>query len=462
MTILYFIIALGVLVLIHEWGHFIVARLSGIHVEQFSIGFGPKLFSFKPGPTEYKICLLPLGGYVKLYGEDPIAEADGNVQKAKEIAASPKSFAAKSLGKRLATVFAGPGMNLVLCLVLMPLVFMIGRNMPRYLDDSPQVLGVVAGSPAALAGFQVGDKILKINGDQVDLWSDALNWILLHPGDAAVFTLARQDQSLEVPVTIIKEPQSNQEIGYLGIEPGFFVGNDPIVGDVATNSPAFDSGLQANDVITQIDNQAVATWTEMTEIVRGSGGRELSVSFKRGDVLQTVTVKPQFDEAEKVWLMGITKHQDEGLWVNKKYGFIDAIVLGTMENKKLFKMTGDVLGRLFTFRLSYKALGGPIQIAQATGAAARSGLGSFFYFVAFLSLQLGVLNLLPIPVLDGGHVLFMAIEGIRRKPLSLKIKTGLTQVGLVLLLGLMVIISINDVDRVWGFRNILEKITGLF
>lgn len=462
MTILYFIIALGVLVLIHEWGHFIVARMSGILVEQFSIGFGPKLFSFKPGPTEYKICLLPLGGYVKLYGEDPIAEADGNVQKASEIAASPKSFAAKPLGKRLATVFAGPGMNLLLCLVLMPIVFIIGRATPRYLDDSPQVLGVVEGSPAAEAGLQVGDKILKINGDEVGLWSDALNWIMLHPGDEAIITVARGDQSLKIPVKIIREPSSNQEIGYLGVEPGFFIGNDPIVGEVQAGSPAFTSGLKANDVITHIDNQVVATWTAMTEIVRGSNGRELGVTFSRGGVPQSVKLKPKFDETNKAWLMGITKHQDEGLWVNKKYGFVDAMVLGTKENYKLFKMTGDVLGRLFTFRLSYKALGGPIQIAQATGAAARSGLGSFFYFLAFLSMQLGVLNLLPIPVLDGGHVLFMAIEGVRRKPLSLKIKTGLTQVGLILLLGLMVIISINDVDRVWGFRNILEKITGLF
>lgn len=462
MTILYFIIALGILVLVHEWGHFIVARRSGIKVEKFSIGFGPKLFSIKGGQTEYLVSLLPLGGYVKLFGEDPVAEANGDEVLAKSIASSKEAFSAKSLRVKLATVMAGPGMNLVLAALLMPVVFMVGRMIPAILEKPPVVIGLKEDSPAKNAGIQMGDRILEIDGKAMNEWSDVVTWVALHAETDAIFKVTRGENTLEVPLTVSKSPQVGQETGYAGFEPQFFVGDDPIVGEANPNSPAQKSGLQKEDRIVSINGQAVSSWTAMTDIVRASQGAPLTLVYRRKGTETAVKIVPEYNDQAKFWMIGITKFIDPSFFVKKKYGFREALFEGTRENLKLLSMTGEVLKRLFTFQLSYKALGGPIQIAQASGAAARSGLGEFLYFVTFLSLQLGILNLLPIPVLDGGHVLFMSIEGVIRRPLSLKFKNTLTHMGLVLLLGLMVLITINDVDRVWGFSEIWGKVRGIF
>lgn len=462
MTILYFIIALGILVLVHEWGHFIIARKSGIRVEKFSIGFGPKIFGFKQGGTEFCIAPIPLGGYVKLYGEDPIAEAEGDEVRAKQIASAPDAFSARPLSARLATVFAGPAMNLVLCFLLMPLVFMVGRLVPVILEKAPVVFGVKADSPAAIAGVQPGDQILRIGDEKTATWADVVNWIVLHPDHSARLAVIRNGREIELPLRSAYSPTTKQKIGYLGIEPFYFWGDDPVVGEVGGNSPAATAGLKANDIIVALGNKKISTWTEMTEIVRGSEGKELKITYRRNGMQQTVLVAPKFHEGAKAYVIGITKYIDPNAFVKKRYGFFEAVVAGTKENFKLLGLTTDVLKRLFTFQLSYKALGGPVQIAQASGQAARSGVGEFLYFLAFLSMQLGVLNLLPIPVLDGGHVLFMAIEGIRRKPVSLKIRMVSQQLGLALLLSLMLLVTINDVDSVWGFTNIWEKIKGIF
>lgn len=462
MTILYFIIALGVLVLAHEWGHFIVARKSGIRVEKFSIGFGPKLFSIQGKQTEYLICLLPLGGYVKLYGEDPVAEAEGDEAKAKEIATSPDAFSSKPLRNRLATVFAGPTMNLLLAFLFMPAVFMLGRMLPAVLEEPAVVIGVKANSPAEESNFKKGDQIIAINGIETKDWSAVLDWVVVHPRTPAIFTVKRGGEIKPFPIITTTSPFSGEEAGYIGIEPQFFWGDDPVVGSVYPGSPAEKGGLKEGDLILSLDGARVPTWTEMSSLVRGGSGKELVVVYKRGAQVLESKITPEINNTAGFYAMGITKFIDPNLFVKKKYGFVDSVRLGAKETKKLFLMTADVLGRLFTFQLSVKSLGGPLQIAQASGAAARSGLGEFIYFMAFLSMQLGVLNLLPIPVLDGGHVLFMAIEGIRRKPVSLKARMISTQVGLALLLTLMVVITFNDVNRMWGFAHLFEKIKGIF
>lgn len=462
MTILYFILALGILVLVHEWGHFIVARRAGIRVEKFSIGFGPKLFGVRRGDTEYCVSLLPLGGYVKLFGEDPVAEAEGDEVKARSIAASPDAFSAQSLSVRLATVLAGPGMNLVLCLFLMPLVFMIGRSVPVILERPPVVLGVLDDSPASKAGLTKDDRILEIDGRKMDRWSDVVNWTLLHPDSKVDVVIDRGGRTQSLMVETTMPPDSKEKMGFLGIEPHYFWGNEAVIGVVHAGSPASKVDILEGDLIRSIDGLTVPSWTHMTEVIRASNGKRLTVTLERSSQIKTVEITPVYDESSKIWMMGVTKKVNPDDYVLKHYGPLEAVVEGTRENIKLLVMTGDVLGRLLTFQLSYKALGGPVQIAQVTGAAARSGMGSFLYFVAFLSLQLGILNLLPIPVLDGGHVLFMTIEGIRQKPVSLKVRSAATQTGLFLLLSLMVLITINDIDRVWGFSSLWEKIRGIF
>ncbi len=462
MTILYFVIALSILVIAHEWGHFIVARLNKIRVLKFSVGFGPKLFSTTKGDTEYRVSLIPLGGYVQLYGEDPEAEAHGDSTAMQAIQSSPDAFSQKPLFARSLTVLAGPTMNIFLALLFMPLAFMIGRMVPDFMDQPPVVMGVEEQSPAFDAGLKVGDRLVAIQGASVQDWEEVLNWIITHPETQTRLTIEREGTVQEVAIKTALSPVTRQKMGYLGIEPYYFWKDDPIIGGFAPDSPARQAGLQENDRILSINGQKIATWTEMTQTIRAGNGDSISLEIERGGEKQSITIQPRFDEKNKIWLLGVTKFEDPTRYIRKQYPLAEALREGTRENLKLLRLTGDVIWQLVTFQLSYKTLGGPVQIAQATAQAARSGLGDFFYFLAFLSMQLGILNLLPIPVLDGGHLFFMVIEGIRKKPVSLKIRSISQQVGLALLLTLMVLVTANDIDSVWGFANIWGKIKGFF
>lgn len=462
MTILYFIIALGILVLVHEWGHFIVARKMGIRVDEFSIGFGPKLFGIKGKVTEYKVCLLPFGGFVKLYGEDPVAESDGDEAKAENIAKASDSFSGKPVGARLATVFAGPGMNLLFSLILLPLVFMVGRQMPAILEQAPVVLGVRKDSPAQIAGFQKGDQIVAIDGRAMTNWTDVLNWVIVHPATDGRALVRRDSKETTLSLKTIQSPHIDSMVGYAGFEPQYFWDNEAIIGELSPNGPAEAAGLKPGDQIIAINDKPIETWTDLTEIVHHSNGVSLQIRYQRGGEVLALSLHPTYHEVNKVWLVGIAKKINPNRYVTKKYALIPAVREGMKEYLRLLQLTGDVLGRLFTGQLSYKALGGPLQIAQATGVAAKNGFSEFLFFMAFLSMQLGVMNLLPIPVLDGGHVLFMAIEGIRRKPLSMKLRNTLMYMGLSLLLTLMVLVTINDIDRIWNFQHLWESFRGIF
>ncbi len=452
MTILYFIIALGVLVFIHEFGHFIVAKKQKIGVEKFSLGFGPKIFGFKRGETEYMLSALPLGGYVKLRGEDP-DEADHN---------DPASFSARPIWHRIKVVVAGPCMNLLLALVLLPVVFMIGRMEPAYFQQPPVVLGVTVKSVAETAGLQRGDKLVAINQVAYTTWKPLLDFLLLHGGETIHLQLQRDGVDLEREMTI--PAASGSAPGTLGIEPNFFVGNEAEVDGVMPDSPAAAAGFQVGDRIVEINGQKVSGWMEMTEMVNHSEGKILDLVLERAKAPLHIQVTPRKDATSGRWLLGIKKDYDKkgALMVERKYPFGQAIIEGSKENLKLAKMTLEVLGRLVTGKLSYKTLGGPIRIAQASGMAAAAGFSHFLYFMAFLSIQLGLLNLLPLPVLDGGHLFFYTIEAIQGRPLSMKARGIMEQVGFFLLLGLMLLITVNDVDSVWGFHSLFEKIKHIF
>lgn len=454
MSILYFIIALGILVFIHEFGHFIMAKKQGIGVEKFSLGFGPKLFGFTRGETTYLVSALPLGGYVKLMGEDP-AEAESTLK-------DPRSYAARPLRQKFRVVFAGPFMNLLLALLAMPVVFMISRYEPAYLDQKPVVLGVKKDSPAQKAGLQKGDEVMGADGQTFSTWKDVLDYTLLHAKKDVDLKIRRGEEVLSQPVTIAESEETRT--GTLGIEPGYFIGNEPVIDEVSPESPAFQGGMKAGDLVVAIDQVPINSWTDMSENVDASDGKALSVTVRRGGEMLTLSVMPRFDKANNKWLMGVKKDMQQrgDFFVKKSYPFGEAVVRGTRENIKLSGLTFSVLGRLVTGKLSYKTLGGPIRIAQASAMAAKSGLADFIYFICFLSLQLGILNLLPIPALDGGHLLFFGIEAIQRKPLSMKVRGTMEQAGFFFLLFLMLIVTLNDVDSVWGFRGIVEKVRHLF
>lgn len=461
-TTLMFFLALGILVLVHEWGHYIVAKLSGVWVEKFSIGFGPKILGFSKNGTDYRVAPIPLGGYVKLYGQDPWEEAEGDPVRAEEIARDPRAFHSKPMSRKLATVLAGPAMNLILCALILPVVFMVGRMQPRFLEEKPVVMGVESGSPAETAGLLKGDAILEFDGKSVSTWRDLILQISVHPDKTLPITLDRQGQKLTLAVNIAQDKTRRQISGHLGIEPFAFYGNDPVIDEVRPGSAAEKAGLRGGDRVLSLAGQSLSYWTQMTESIQTQKGEPFEIVVERAGEPVTLKAQSEFNEDNQMWLLGITKKIDESLFVKKRYGFSEAVVLGFSEGIKLWNLTLDVLGRLFTGDLSYKTLGGPIQIAKASSAAAKSGLGEFLYLMAFLSLQLGVMNLLPIPVLDGGHVVFMLFEVIARKPVSPKFRQYSTQLGMVMLLGLMLVVTMNDIDSVWGFANLLDSFKSIF
>jgi len=453
MTIIYFVIAIGILILVHELGHFLLARRNDIRVEKFSIGFGPKIVSFKRGETEYKIAPIPLGGYVKMTGEDP-----GDA----EAASDPRSFAQKSIWTRIKVVSAGPIMNILLAFLLMSVVFMLGRMEPSYLSETPRLMGVKKDSPAAREGLRRGDIIKAINGKEMSSWDGVQKEIIISAGQTLNFEIDRDGLVIEKKIAVETLPEL--KVGFVGIEPLFFMGDEARIDQVMANGPAAKAGIKAGDRVLTIDNKPVEGWTEMAGIIHSSGGKDITLTVERGEERFEVRVKPNYNKTADKWVIGIVKgiRPSDVPMKERKYGFIEAIKNGFNECFKLIGLTFAVVKKLFTLQLSYKSLGGPIQIAQASAAAASYGISEFLYFLAFLSLQLGILNLLPIPILDGGHILFCGIEAVIRRPVPEKVRSVAQYVGLVFLLTLFLFITINDIDSVWGIKNLGEKVLNIF
>ncbi|MCC6272251.1 MAG: RIP metalloprotease RseP [Deltaproteobacteria bacterium] len=453
MTILYFIVVLGLLIFIHELGQFLVAKFSGIRVERFSLGFGPHI-GFKVGETEYCLSLLPLGGYVKMSGQEDFEE--GEIVPLDD----PRAFSSKSLWTRMKVVLAGPGMNLVLPFILMPIVFMIGRQEPKYLSQPPQVLGVQTDSSAAKAGVEKGDLILAVNGKPAASWDQVMREISKPAGAEVKLQLKRGDQTLEKAATL--QALEGGMGGYLGLEPVFFVDVEPLIGAFTPDSPAHAAGMKAGDKVVAINGAPVADWNAMADLVNQSKGKESRFTVERAGEKVELKISPIFNPNLNKYVIGVAKASNPDNFVKRQYGLGEAFQKGVKENLMLFGMTFKVLKDLVTLKASYKELGGPVRIAQISAKAAQQGLGNFLYLLAFLSIQLGVLNLLPIPVLDGGHLLFMAYEGIAGKALSMRKRLIAQQVGMFMLLTLMVVVTVNDIDAVWGLKDIFDKVKGWF
>lgn len=460
-TVIIFIIALSILVAIHEWGHFIMAKKAGIRVDIFSIGFGPKILGFTWHGTEYRIAPIPLGGYVKIYGQDPLEEAEGDEVKAKEIEQSPESFASKTYLQKMGVVFGGPVMNLVLCLILLPLVFLFGRMQHKVMLEKPAVIDVVPETPAATLGLQKGDLLLAINDTPLKTWQDYLVHVVVYPEQEITLKYSRAGVEQTAKIKTMLSPQLKQPAGYLGVEPYEFVGNEPVIDKVSPDSPAATAGLQAGDQIAKIGDTPIRTWVQMTQVIQEAKGEAVALQIIRDGETKDITLQPKEDEASGRWILGVSKVNNPDDMAVVSYGFVESVKLGVQEFKKLVTMTFDILGRLFTGDLSIKTLGGPLQIAKATSQAAETGFGDFLYLLAFLSLQLGVMNLLPIPVLDGGHVVILSIEAVMRRSIPAKIRNVAMYMGLFMLLGLMAFVTINDVNNVFGF-SLFEKIGSLF
>jgi regulator of sigma E protease len=443
MGILTFVLVLGILIFVHEFGHFIFAKRAGVGVEKFSIGFGPKIFGFTRGETEYQLALIPLGGYVKMFGDNPDEGLKGG----------PKDFLSRPVRDRLPIVLAGPFVNLALAFMLMPVVYMIGVNVPAFVERAPDIGYVIPDSPAAEAGLIEGDRILAINGVDMATWESVLLATMAEPGKTIDVRFARNGETQNMPVRLGTDPDSG--IATFGIQPEA----TPLIGLVSPGSPADQAGLQAGDRIAKLQGEPVRHWVGMSERIQAHGAQPLEVTYVRDGSEQTVTLTPMPD-GERV-ILGIQRSEE---LILQKYGFFPAIKEGVGRVVLMTQQTFQVLGKLVTGQLGVKTLGGPVRIAQVTTVAAEHGLADVLSLMAFLSLQLGILNLMPFPILDGGHVMFMGIEAIRRRPVSRKALEISTQVGFVLLLVLMVVVTKNDIMHAWGpqIQNFFDQVKNLF
>ncbi len=437
----WFLVVLGVLVTFHEFGHFIVARWAGVKVLKFSLGFGPKLFSRQVGDTEYIVSLFPLGGYVKMFGEDLGESISPQEQE--------ESFVHKSLWKRTLIVAAGPGFNFLLSYLIFSAWLATGAPLPvpTFEEMTPTIQAIRAESPARTAGLEVGDKVTRINEQEITTRHDVFAIIAESQGRPLTVEILRGGQHKTFVVT--PEPMdpspADEPVYLIGIEEAA-----PVVTSVIPDMPAMAGGLQENDRIVAIEDEPIHTWSQMTKIVRGSANQPLEFRVDRHGALITLTVTPEpFETTEhdlpiEIGKIGIT---GPGRSIVRADSPLTALFHGLQATWGWSELTVVGIYKILTGEISSKNLGGPIMIASVSGQAAENGMSNLVLLVAILSINLGILNLLPIPILDGGHLFFFACEAILRRPLGERQREFAQQVGMVLLFSIMIFAFFNDIQR---------------
>lgn len=429
---------LGILVFVHEFGHFCVAKWCGVKVLKFSLGFGPKLVSRQWGETEYMICAVPLGGYVLMLGEGNGEQGEGAELTPEEI---DRSFAKKSVGRRMAIVAAGPIMNLALPFVILPLAYMIGVNLPAYLDAPPCIGHVIADSEGARHGFKSGDCIVSVGGTPVPTWESLGPALINHAGVPLPVVLERD--GTQVALILPTDHGALEGLQAIGLLPQ----QDAVIGSLAPNMPATDAGLQVGDQILAIDAVPVQSWYDLRTLIQKTGTQPVPFKLLRDGKELTVTLAPRQTESGGDYLIGIAPRHATTF---KRFGLIEATRAGADRTVELIDLTLVFIRKLFAGAVSTDNIGGPITVVQIAGQAAQTDFSSILSVLAFLSIQLGILNLLPIPILDGGHLFFACFELVFRRPLSLKAREIAQQVGLALLVMLMLLAFYNDIVRLLG------------
>ncbi|KLT72881.1 zinc metalloprotease [Neisseria arctica] len=445
MTILAFIVAILILVSLHEFGHYAVARLFGVKVLRFSVGFGKPFYKKKRGDTEWCLAPIPLGGYVKMVDtrEGPVPEAD-----------LPYAFDKQHPAKRIAIVAAGPLTNLLLAVLFYGLSFSFGVTEIR-----PYVGMVEPASIAAKAGFQPGDKILSVNGTKVKDWTDAQAEIVLNleAGQVAVDVQTENatnaTRTIDVAGTQAAKNVAKQE-GNIGFVP-FKLTNK--IGLVAPNSPAERAGLKKGDVLLAADGRELSDWRDWVVLFRNSPGKNLEITYGRDGAVAKTQLRPDSEMSANGMLsgkVGVAAERDKA-WDEKiRHQYMpsigEAFAMGTEKMWNYSVMTVKFFGKLLTGQASTSHISGPLTIADVAGRTAAMGLQSYLEFLALVSVSLGVLNLLPIPVLDGGHLVYYTAEWIRGKPLSERIQMLGLRLGMAAMLMLMLVAFFNDITRLLG------------
>jgi regulator of sigma E protease len=434
------IILFGIIIFVHELGHFLFAKVLGVRVLKFSLGFGPKIIGKTIGYTEYRISSFPLGGYVKMLGEqadDELSEED-----------KPFAYNYQPVWKRVIIVASGPIFNLAFAVLLFIVIFFAGVPVPY-----PDIGNVHGNSPAAQAGLMTGDRVLAIDGHAIQSWDEIDESLQKSSGKPILFKVQRGTEVIELSVIPITKTGKNlfgEDETYWDIGASSLL--YPVVGEVVKGGRAEEAGMRKGDRIVTVDDTPIETWQDMTAIIHSNPEKLLHFTIERDDRIINMSITPEKKTLsfpptgdQELGIIGI-KH--EGNDFIKKYNFSDAVSLGVEKTVEVSVLTLVVIVKLIQRVIPIEVIGGPIFILQMAGEQASRGLLDFFFFMAVININLGILNLLPIPILDGGHIVFLCIEAIRRKPLSEKI-IGISQrVGIAVIITIMVFAFYNDIMRI--------------
>jgi len=425
-------IVLGVMILVHEWGHYAAAKYFKVRVEVFSIGFGKRLLGFRRGETDYRISAIPLGGYVKMSGENPMDERTED----------PAEFLNHPRWQRFIIAIAGPFMNVVLAVGLLTVVYMVHYEYPAFIDQPGVIAYVKADSPAAHAGLQQGDRILKIGGVQNPTWEAIGLKVMLSPNDALPLTIDRNGQILQTNIT--PKPVSSSEVGSAGWSPAQSI----MVADVEAGMPAAKAGVKEGDEIVSIDGKPVPVIEALIDTLQQTKDRVVNVDVLRGNQKLTFQLQPVLAEVE-----GKEKRYRVGFESTPKMkvgtlSLIPAFQRSLEDNKRYSLVLLELIQKMVQRKVSMKQVEGPIGIGSAIGhAVTEKGWTPLLGLTAGISLNLGIFNLLPIPILDGGVILLLLIEGLMRRDISLQIKERIYQAAFVFLVLFAVTVIYNDIVK---------------
>lgn len=445
-TLLAFIVAIGLLVVIHEFGHYWVARQCGIKVLRFAVGFGPTLWSRRYGPdeTEWALCAIPLGGYVKM-----LDEREGVVPPSE----LPRAFNRQTLGKRSLVVAAGPAANLLLAVLLYWALFMYGNQEMR-----PVLAAPPADTIAALAGIESGDQVISFDGHPIEGW-DGFRWRVLGAVvDGGRYPL--EVQADDGSVAQLTVDLSNVNLDAMEGDPMRFLGLSvkppklsPVIGQVIPDRPADRAGIRVGDRVVSINGQAVSEWREVATRIAASANQTIVLEVERGSAIERILLTAEAREVngKQIGQVGIAVKDDPalraGLFVTIAYPAHEAFFRALMQVWETSVFTLRMMGRMVVGELSLKNISGPVTIAEYAGQSARLGLDYYLKFLALISISIGVLNLLPVPVLDGGHLMYYFAEFLYRKPLPEQVFETGQRIGLAILVLMMGIALFNDLNR---------------